>query len=136
MSSRGIERSIRAAGLRVSRSHTILPMMAAIRGLEAAGSAIRFIPKGNVINVNKLPFAITNTRRAFSYRVRLRGFYPNGEQIERFITISSDRGDLTPGQIESMAQDAVDLGGANYPFQLSEVTLQHGMQAVSPLIQT
>lgn len=102
--------------------------------LEAAGRAIRHIPKGNTINVDRLPEAITHVRKEFSYRVRIRGIGPGGVPVERFITVSSDNPELTPGQIEQLAADAVGPEGGSGPVTQVTATLQSGVRRSNPII--
>jgi len=108
LSSRAIEQSVREAGLRISRTRTILPLMRAIREAEAAGRNVRFIPKGNAVNVNRLPEAITHIRREFSYSVRVRGLDGSGAPIERFIQVTTDNPLMTVQEIEDNARAAAE----------------------------
>lgn len=133
LSSRAIEQSIRQAGLSVSRGRTILPLMSKLKVIEQQGQNIRFVAKANTINVNKLPESITRLRREFSYTVRINGTAPDGSVIERYMTISTDRANLTPGDIESMAEDMVNQAGGNYALQDVSARLQSGVRSSSNL---
>lgn len=108
--------------------------MRRLQQLEAAGQAIRFIPKGNTINVNNLPEAITHLRREYSYRVRVSGIGPGGIQTERFITVATDNPALTPGEIEQLAADAVGPEGGSGPITQVQATLQAGVRRSNPII--
>lgn len=130
MSSRAIERSIRNAGIRISRGATILPMMRAIEALNISGANVRFVNKGAVINTAKLPFALTEMRREFSYRVRIDGLLPNGQRGSFFLNVATNDGRLSPGQIEDLAQQAFVANRANYEISPETFTLESGMRRV------
>lgn len=134
LSSRAIESAIRASGLPISRGRTILPIMRRLEQLEAAGRAIRFIPKSNTINVDRLPEAITRLRREFSYSVRVTGIDPSGRTTSRFVTVSTDNPGLTPGEIEQLAADAVGPDGGSGPMMQVQATLQSGVRRSNPTI--
>lgn len=126
LSSRAIEQTIRSAGLRISRSGSILPMMRRLKAIELAGRNIRFIGKRNTINVNKLPESITRLRRAYSYNVRVQGADSFGNPIDRFVTVSTDNNQLSPGDIETAAEDLVGLDGQSGHVIDATATIQEG----------
>ena len=128
LSSRAIERIVRQSGLLISRGRSILPIMRATQLIEAAGANIRFIPKGLNINTSRLPIALTSIRREFSYTVRVLGQDQFGGFIDRFVTVSTDKTLVTPGELEDAARELVAERG---PFNIMEVqsaTLQTGIQ--------
>lgn len=128
MSSRAIERSIKRAGLPINRSRDILPTMRAVRDLEKAGETVKNVGKSKVINTSRLPPAITNIRRQFSYRVRVVGVDDNGFRTERIINVSTDERNLTPKDIEDEARSVVEDSN-NYSIpEVESVKIEFGMQ--------
>ena len=131
LSSRSIEKMIRGAGLPISRTRSILPMMRHLNRLEAAGRNIRNIPKANTINVGKLPEALTRLRREFSYQVRIRGVDAFGNPIDRFLTVATDNPRLSPGDIEAAAESMVGSQGQSETVFEVAATLQSGVRQAS-----
>lgn len=122
LSSRAIERSVREAGLPISRTRSILPLMNAIRESEAAAANLKFVGLNRVINVNRLPEAITNIRREFSYQVAVTGIDATGQRVNRFIQVTTDNARLTRGEIEDAARQAAQ--GEAESGNLAEVNVQ------------
>ena len=129
---RAIEQTVRNAGLPISRSRSILPLRQALLEAERAGSAVRFVPKGATINSTRLPESLTSQKRAFSYRVRLAGIDGLGNAIQRHITIATDRATITPGEIESAAEQAVAAEGQSDTLVEVEATLEYGQRRARP----
>ena len=130
LSSRAIERTVRQAGLAISRGRSILPIMRQVQAIEAAGANIRFIPKHLHVNTSVLPLSITDIRREFSFTVRVRGRDAFGNLIDRHVTVSTDRSLITPGEIEEAADFLVSQEGQSETLQDVESTLQFGVQRV------
>lgn len=128
LSSRQIEDSIRAAGLSISRGRTIVPLMRELRKIEAQGAALRFIGLDKVVNVERLPEALTPIRRKYSFSVRTHEAIAGIEQSERFVTVATDRSTLRRGEIEDLAREAVDARAERYDYELTETTLVGGVQ--------
>ena len=55
LSSRVIEQRVRDAGLSISRTRSILPVMRALKKLEAQGRGVRFISPSNTVNAQRFP---------------------------------------------------------------------------------
>lgn len=119
LSSRAIERTIREAGLPISRTRSIIPIMQSIREAEIAGRNIRFTPKSANIDLNVLPPALTNLRKGYSLNVRVRGRGSQGF-IERYVTVTTDRSFITPAEVESRALTLVE-GSEASSDQLEDV---------------
>lgn len=130
LSSRAIERTVRQAGLQISRGRSILPIMRQVQAIEAAGAAIRFIPKSLHVNTSKLPLSLTDIRREFSFTVRVRGVDAFGNLIDRHVTVSTDRALITPGEIEDAADFLVSQEGQSDTLVEVTSTLQSGVQRV------
>lgn len=126
LSGRAILDSVRAAGLRASLSRTIGPMMRAIQAADLASSRLRYIPKGSRINVDRLPMAVGHQRRRYSYLVRARGMYNDDEPAEVFVTIASDRSDLTVNDILAEAHRTIELHGERYAIDVEQLTIMGG----------
>ncbi len=129
LSSRAIERTVRAAGLQISRSRSILPLRREILARQASGRNVRFIPKGNRIDVNKLPYAITRTSKNYAHYVTYKSRSPEGVLKEMAVTISTDRDDLTPGMIEQMAHHLIEQWSGYNLTDPSSIMLSHSVQS-------
>jgi hypothetical protein len=60
---------------------------------------------------------------------------PTGEEVDRYITVATDRDDMTPGQIEQIAQETIEDSQENYPYQVTGVTLQSGTRRGDDILQ-
>lgn len=128
LSSRAIERTIRDAGLQISRSRGILPAMRAIKELEAQGTRVRFTNRQSAINTTRLPPALTDIATQYSYRVRFTGIDESGNQTERYLQVAIDDPAWTRNMIEDKAWTLM-LGGSDpLDFVPETATLVHGMQ--------
>ena len=128
LSSRAIERIVRQSGLTISRGRSILPIMRQTLAIERAGANIRFVPKSLTINTSRLPLALTNIRRNFSFVVRVVGRDALGNLIDRHLTVSTDRSLITPGEIEEAADRMVAEEGQSDTLTEITSTLQFGVQ--------
>lgn len=132
LSSRAIERTIRAAGLQISRARSILPIMRDERARIAHGLRLKHEPLNATIDVDKLPHAITRLPRGrYSYTVRITGIDVNYNFIDRFTQVSTDRY-LTREQIQDVAYENALDEGESVTLQDISVTLEDGVQRLSP----
>lgn len=128
LSSRAITQSILEAGIKISRGRSVLPAMRAIKKLEQQGANVQFVGQRNRVNVNRLPPAITNTKRQYTYRVRVTGINQLGEAVEQYIHVSTDLDNLTRGMIQDEAMRLIE-NRDNYDRILeTDAFLEHGMQ--------
>lgn len=100
-----------------------------LRAIESAGANIRHIAKQAVINVNRLPAALTPLRRRYSYTVRVMGLDPSGARTTRYITVTSNSKTLTPGQIESSAMRVVNTSSDYESMRADSAVIEYGMRA-------
>lgn len=122
LSSREIQRLLQAADLGIRRQ-TLLDIIRREKGIEAAGAQLRFLRRDRIPDPRRIPEALTRTLRAFSFKVRLRGFLADtGEAIERFVNVALDR-PRTRGEIENIAEGFLQIEADRYPFELTEVLL-------------
>ncbi len=128
LSSRAITQSILEAGIKISRGRSVLPAMRAIKKLEQQGANVQFVGQRNRVNVNRLPPAITNTKRQYTYRVRVTGVNQLGQQVEQFIHVSTDLDNLTRGMIEDEASRLINNRNRYDQVNEMEAFLEHGMQ--------
>ena len=118
LSSRAITAELRASGIRISRGRSVLPVMRAIRDLESQGAAVKFVSPANIINTRRLPPAVTELRRRYSYRVRVIGTGPFGATV-RYINVATDSSTWTRSMIEDQAREFAE--GAGDSGQLTDV---------------
>jgi len=98
-------RLARQTGIGVRR-HNFLSIYRELRGQSEAAYHIRSVRKTHLPNVDRLPHAITNIRREYSFNVRLNlRDGQTGEIMHRNITVSTDRL-MTVGDIEAEAEAA------------------------------
>ena len=130
LSSRQITAAIQESGIRISRGRSVLPTMRALRDLERQGANVKFVSPANTINTRRLPPAITDQRRRFSYRVRIEGDGPLGRQV-RHLNIATDDATWSRGMIEDKARDFAEGTGDSGQLSNVEVFLEHGQQRAS-----
>lgn len=130
LSSRALERVIRAAGLAIRRQD-LLTAMRLESGVQTQGSELRFLNQDHRPNPARLPIALTKIRRQYSFIVEVSGVnVSTGELTRRNVTVTSDSL-LTRREIEAAAVDAVDSQGTRYGMRESSGTLTSGMQSGS-----
>lgn len=127
LSTRAIERAVRAAGLPISRS-SILPIRRAILGIEKVGRNLRNVKSAGVINTRRLPESITRIATRYSYTVRIRGRDIQGNVTERYIQVLTDESRLTRGEIESRAVDIINDNTSQYGILEAQATIIEGVQ--------
>ena len=128
LSSRVIEQRVRQAGLKISRSGSILPIQRALKKLEAQGRGVRFISPANTIIAQRLPPAITSMKKQYRYRVATRGIGPAGDIVEGFTQFDTDDINLTPQMIEDAMTQSMLQNPENYPLDNMTVKLEFGEQ--------
>ncbi len=131
LSSRAIERTIRAAGFKISRGRSILPLMRELRVREAAGRIVSTLPKSSVINVASLPDSITKISNNYSHRVSVRGLDSAGNAVDTGVTVVTDRDDLTVDQVEQIAAHYVSEQGISDTVYDAVITLESSMKSVA-----
>lgn len=95
----------RLTGIGVRR-HDFLGIYRELRGQTEAAYHIRSVRKTHLPNVDRLPHAITNIRREYSFNVRLNvRDGQTGDIMHRNITVTTDRL-MTVGDIEAEAEAA------------------------------
>lgn len=131
VSSRQIMGILQKAGLGIRRQ-TLLDMMRLIEGEVAIGPVLSALGINRRPNPFRLPPAITKIRRAFSFTVRVRGLETDtGISSEQFIQVTTDTL-LTRGEIEALAQQAIEADMNRYKLSVSDVLLIGGTRAGAP----
>ena len=128
LSSRSIEKLVRGAGLPISRSRSILPLMRALKKIDTHAGNLRFTPKGLGFNTNLLPESVTDIRRNLSYTYTVTGTDPKGKFIELAITISTDNDRITAGELDSLVEDIVTSGNNYAVLEDITITLDFGIK--------
>lgn len=128
LSGNAIERSIRAAGLSISRQAALTPLISRIKAIEAHGAQLRFANKRFTIRTQLLPESITDIRNDFSYTYRVRGTNQLGDRIERFVTVTTDNAALTVLELDNAAESLVVAGSISDDLQDVEVVLDFGVR--------
>ena len=130
LSSRALQSTLASTGMGVRRTD-LLRAMAYVRDVEQAADRIRFVGKDRLPSAAVMPEARTTIRSSFSYAVRVAGAGPGFDADGRlFVQVASDR-NLTPGEIEDAALEAVEEGDDERyaDAQVSGVTLVGAVRA-------
>ena len=126
LSSRAITRSIQEAGIKISRSRSVLPAMRAIKEAELYGQRVRFIPSQNRINPRRLPAANVQLKQNFRYRMRIEGIGADGKQALKNIYVSTDDANFTPRMLQDEARKAWIEQGERYGLSTPTFLLEYG----------
>lgn len=111
------------------RRQTGLDMIRRIRGVEDLSSRVRNIRPEFTPDPRRIPEALTKLRRAFSFRVRLRGTdISTGDDFERFVNISLNK-PTNRALIERMAEAFQLSSSDRYGMDLDEVQLVGAVKA-------
>lgn len=129
ISSRNINAAIKdATGTGIKRQ-TLLDVMRKITGLAQKQSQLKFLTRGSVPNINRLPEALTKIRRKLSFRVLVKGFLiDTGEEIFQHVTLTMNA-PLTRGRLEDMATELLDDRQERYGMEVLTATLVSGVRA-------
>ncbi len=131
VSSRQLMGILQKAGLGIRRQ-TLLDIMRLMEGEAAIGPVLSALGINRMPNPLRLPPALTKIRRAFSFTVRVRGSVETtGEPIERFVTVTTDTL-LTRGEIEALADEAIEGERGHYDIVVSNLLLVGGVRAGAP----
>ncbi len=99
------------------------------RGVEIAGARLRSMPRHLVPDPRRLPDALHKIRRAFSFKIKIRGFdLSTGEAMEQFVTVTLDD-PLTRGELENIGLQFIDAATERYGLAVTDVILDRGMKA-------
>ena len=131
ISSRALTGILQRAGLGIRRQ-TLLDLMRLIEGEIAIAPILSALGLNRRPNPLRLPPAITKIRRAFSFTVRVRGADSDtGIETEQFVTVTTDTL-LTRGEIEALAEQAIESDLSRYKIIVSEFLLTGGVRAGIP----
>ena len=131
ISSRALTGILQRAGLGIRRQ-TLLDIMRLVEGEIAIGPVLSALGLNRRPNPLRLPPAITKIRRAFSFTVRVRGAdLDTGIETERFVTVATDTL-LTRGEIEALAEQAIESDLSRYKIIVSEFLLTGGLRSGAP----
>ena len=131
VSSRQMTRILQKAGLGIRRQ-TLLDIMRLMEGEAAIGPVLSALGINRLPNPMRLPPALTKIRRAFSFTVRVRGLdVESGISSERFVTVTTDTL-LTRGELEALAQEAIETDLNRYQLTVSAALLVGGLRSGVP----
>ncbi len=131
ISSRKIMGILQKAGLGMRRQ-VLLDMMRLMEGEAAIGPVLSALGINRFPNPMRLPPALTKIRRAYSFTVRVRGSVEDtGAPIEQFVQVTTDTL-LTRGEIEALADQAIEADRGRYNLVVSDLLLVGGVRAGAP----
>lgn len=130
LSANAIERSIRAAGLRITRVTTLNPLIARIKAIERHGTFLRFANKRFAIRTQLLPEALTTINDRFSYTYRVTGTDEFGNRRTRHVTVTTNNAAITVGELDEAARSMVVAGSISDNLTDVEVVIDFGIQRV------
>lgn len=131
LSANQIQTLLQTADLGIRRQ-SLLDIVRGVRGIEVAGSQLRFLNRAFTPDPRRIPEALTVLRRAFSFTVRMLGVdVSTGESVERFVNVSLDR----PRSRSSIEQTALDFSQPEpeqYGLAITEILLVSAVKAGPP----
>lgn len=128
LSANAIERSIRNAGLRITRISTLNPLIARIKAIERHGASLRFANKRFTIRTQLLPESLTDIRQKYSYTYRVSGTNELGDIVSRFVTVTTDNAALTVAELDESARSLVVVGSISDSLSDVEVVMDFGVR--------
>jgi hypothetical protein len=121
LSSRSIERAIRAGGLAAPRRQVLLDIMRGYREIAERSSVLKYLKLENRPDVSRMASALTRIQRAYSFTMEVRGVISGtNEPLVRHVTVSSDSV-LTRGEMEESAATAVLSGQERYGIEVTQI---------------
>lgn len=131
VSSRALTGILQRAGLGIRRQ-TLLDIMRLVEGEAAIAPVLSALGLNRRPNPLRLPPALTKIRRAFSFTVRASGTDTStGVLREQFVTVTTDTL-LTRGEIEDLAQQAIEREGDPYNLIMASFQLTGGLRSGAP----
>lgn len=128
ISSRALTGILQRAGLGIRRQ-TLLDIMRLMEGEAAIGPVLSALGLNRRPNPLRLPPALTKIRRAFSFTVRVQGVdVDTGAFSESFVTVTTDTL-LTRGEIEALAEQAIETDSDRYKIVVSNLLLTGGVRS-------
>ena len=128
LSANSILESLQASGLGIRRQ-TLLDMSRRIRGVADAGSQLRFMRRNFIPDPRRIPEALTKMRRAFAFRVRVRGVQlETGEDLERFVTVSVND-PISRADAEAIAASMIADEPEFYKLAVTDVLMVDAVKA-------
>ncbi len=131
VSSRRLMDILQEAGLGIRRQ-TLLDLMRLEAERAVMGPVLSALRLDRMPNPMRLPPALTKIRRAYSFTVRVRGVdFDTGITVEQFVQVTTDQL-LTRGEIESLANLAIEKDLDRYALTVSDLLLIGGQRAGAP----
>ena len=128
LSSRAITETLVAADRSIRRS-TLLDIIRRVRDVETRGAQLRNLRLDRFPDPRRMPEALTQLKRAFSFRVELRGVeIDTGIPFTRHVNVALDR-PLTRERMERIAEQFIEDEPERYGIDLTSVLLVSGMKA-------
>jgi hypothetical protein len=128
LSIRQISTGLKKAGLTLNYTREIAPAVKALRLMEEKGRRVARMRRSTVIKVKDLPYAAGRQRRKYSYNVFITGVMDDGNPIERYLNVSTDRDDLSIQDVIDQAQEILDDNNEEYGITVSTMHVQFGQQ--------
>jgi hypothetical protein len=128
LSSRAIERRVRQAGLTISRGRSILPIMRALDRLETQGRNVRFVPAQNIVNVKRLPPAITDIQKQYQYRIQVISPQLIAADETLYLHLATNNPVMTPTMIKDEMFDLMREDPERYKLEGAELFIEYGEQ--------
>jgi hypothetical protein len=118
----------RSKGFAIS-SDALRQAVALERAIFSYGDRLRFLAKGARPTDAKIPEALGQLRRAYSFQVTVKGRpTAGGQPFETFVTVTSDS-ILTRGEIEDAAVESVEGSAGRYGMTVDSAVLSGALKA-------
>lgn len=101
------------------------------RDANLYATRLKNINRNSKPNLTRLPFALGEPRRQFSWTVRVDLRDENGESWEQFLTVSTDNGNLTVQQILDKAKEHLTVASGDPDLEPEKFVLVGGRQRLS-----
>ena len=128
LSSRAIERRVRQAGLTISRGRSILPIMRALDALETQGRRVKFVPAQSVVNVKRLPPAITDIKKQYQYRIQIVTPELIAADEEFYLHLGTNNPVMSPTMIKDEMREIMLQDPEKYHLLNAELFIEYGEQ--------
>lgn len=117
---------IRAAGQPFSYRNPWGRLLSYARDAAIYNTRLRNISNAHRPNTDRLPFALGEQRRRFSWTVRIDLVDENGDRYEQFLTASTDNPNLTVQQIKNAAMRAYESGSGDPDMEVLNTVIVGG----------
>jgi hypothetical protein len=108
--------------------------MREIRTIQRYGETLRQFPGNRAIQTKFLPEAEYRIGADYSYTVQIRGRDSDGNLVETYRQVTTNRANMTPDEVIAEALEFKYPGVAGYPIDDLTAAISTGRQQLVPVI--